>query len=164
MAEDPVLDIQITLCITTDTTVIMDMILIMVLTIIGVMILSFIVAGTHRYFLVSVTVTGGTIVITDGTIIIIITATMITDIHTIQGMIITEIITIQTGIHLLFTHQDAVKAAILSLPAGIAMYPEEFTPLVLLQEEQSLTLLTGTMAAIEIIAIVQVLQEGIIQA
>src|SRR5665811_641303 len=83
MAEDPVLDIQITLCITTDTTVIMDMILIMVLTIIGVMILSFIVAGTHRYFLVSVTVTGGTIVITDGTIIIIITATMITDIHTI---------------------------------------------------------------------------------
>jgi hypothetical protein len=60
------------------------------------MILSIIAAGTPRYSSVLGSATDGIITITDGTIIIIITATMITDTHTIQGMIITEIITIQT--------------------------------------------------------------------
>jgi hypothetical protein len=86
-----------------------------------------------------VSATDGIIIITDGTIIIIITATMITDIHTIQGMITTEIITTQTGIHQLFIPQEEARVAILSLLTGIVMYQEERTLLVPHQGEQSVT-------------------------
>jgi hypothetical protein len=104
---------QITLYITTDTTVTTDMILITVRTIPGVIILSTTAAGTHRQFSVSVSVTDGIIIITDGTIIIIITVTTITDLRTIHTMIITETIITQTGIHPQLTLRDAARATIL---------------------------------------------------
>jgi hypothetical protein len=84
-----------------------------------------------------VSATDGIIIITDGIIIIIITATLIMDIHTIHVMTITEIIIIQTGIHQLFIPQEEARVTILSLLTGMVMYREERTILAPHRGEQS---------------------------
>jgi hypothetical protein len=140
------MDTQITRYITTDTAITTDMILITELTITGGTTHSTTAVGTHLYFSVSVSVTDGIIIITDGTIIIIITVTTITGLHTIHATIITETIITHTGIHQDLTHPDGARVTFLNLPAATAMFREERAPHVLLQ-----------------LAIMDVLQEVMIQ-